>query len=177
MDHPSDLPAPQPWRNAAFIAACVATVELAIILIVGIILFGKYFSGEVDKATDPVTVAKAAVQRDQASAAATQESSGQPATKPLVPVRQTSVLVLNGNGISGEAAVAAERIRGKHYLIAGTGNAPRTDFRRSVVMYRPGFEGEAKRLAHQIGVRRVTPLDGIRARELSGAHVALIIGG
>jgi hypothetical protein len=176
MDHPSDLPAPQPWRNAAFIAACVATVELAVILIVGIILFGKYFSGEVDKATDPVTVAKAAVQRDQASAA-TQESSGKPAAKPLLPVRQTSVLILNGNGIGGAAAVAAERIRGKHYLVAGTGNAPRTDFRRSVVMYRPGFEGEAKRLAHQIGVHRVTPLDGLRARELSGAHVALIIGG
>ena len=44
-------------------------------------------------------------------------------------------------------------------------------------MYRPGFEGEARRLARDIGVRRVSPLDGIRRRDLQGAHIALILGG
>lgn len=175
MDHPSDLPAQQPWRNAAFIAATVATVELAILLVVGIIVFGKFFAGEVEKASDPVAVTQAAVEREKAAAPG--NDNGQPRAKPLLPRRQTSVIILNGNGISGAAATAADGIRSRNYLIAGTGNAPRTDFSRSVVMYRPGFEGEARRLARDIGVRRVSPLDGIRRRDLQGAHIALIIGG
>jgi hypothetical protein len=175
VDHPSDLPAQQPWRNAAFIAATVATVELAILLIVGIVVFGKFFAGEVEKASDPVAVTQAAVERENAAAAA--GNNDRPRAKPLLPRRKTSVIVLNGNGISGAAASAASDVRSRHYLITGTGNAPRTDFSRSVVMYRPGFQGEARRLARDIGVRRVSPLDGIRKRDLQGAHIALIIGG
>jgi LytR cell envelope-related transcriptional attenuator len=176
VDHLSDLRAQQPWRNAAFIAATVATVELAILLVVGIILFGKFFAGEVEKASDPVAVTQAAVEREKA--AATQgNGNGRPQAKPLLPRRQTSVIVLNGNGISGAAASTATDVRSRHYLIAGTGNAPRTNFSRSVVMYRPGFEGEARRLARDLRVRRVSPLDGIRKRDLQGAHIALIIGG
>jgi hypothetical protein len=175
VDHPSDLPAQQPWRNAAFIAATVATVELAILLVVGIVVFGKFFAGEVEKASDPVAVTQAAVEREKAAAAAS--NNGRAQAKPLLPRRKTSVIVLNGNGISGAAAGAASDVRSRHYLITGTGNAPRTDFSRSVVMYRPGFRGEARRLARDIGVRRVSPLDGIRKRDLQGAHIALIIGG
>jgi LytR cell envelope-related transcriptional attenuator len=175
VDHLSDLRAQQPWRNAAFIAATVATVELAILLVVGIILFGKFFAGEVEKASDPIAVTQAAVEREKAAAAS--NDNGQPREKPLLQRGKTSVIVLNGNGISGAAATAADGIRARNYLIAGTGNAPRTDFTRSVVMYRPGFEGEARRLARDIGVRRVSPLDGIRKRDLQGAHIALIIGG
>jgi hypothetical protein len=44
-------------------------------------------------------------------------------------------------------------------------------------MYRPGFEGEARRLARDLGIKRVAPLDGLRASELQGAHLALIVGG
>jgi len=47
VDHRTDLPAPALWRNAAFIAASVATVELLVLLVVGIWLFGKFFSDEV----------------------------------------------------------------------------------------------------------------------------------
>ena len=176
MDHLSDLPAQQPWRNAAFIAATVATVELAVLLIVGIVVFGKFFAGEVEKASDPIAVTQAAVEREQAAAPGA-TGNGQPREKPLLDRRKTSVIVLNGNGISGAAASSAESVRARHYIITGTGNAPRTDFSRSVVMYRPGFEGEARRLARDIGIRRVSPLDGIRKRDLQGAHIALIIGG
>jgi hypothetical protein len=44
-------------------------------------------------------------------------------------------------------------------------------------MFRPGFEGEARRLGKDIGIRRVTPLDGLRPRELQGAHLAFVVGG
>ena len=174
MDHSSRLPAPQPWRSAAFIAATVATVELLILLVAGIFLFGKFFADEVEKASDPAAVTRAAVERQAGSAAG---SSGGASAKALLDRRKTSVIVLNGNGVPGAAGATADRARSRHYVIAGTGNAPRTTFTRSVVMYRPGFEGEAKRLGRDLGIRHVTPLDGMRIRDLQGAHVALVVGG
>ena len=175
MDHSSRLPAPQPWRSAAFIAATVATVELLILLVAGILLFGKFFADEVEKASDPAAVARAAVERQAKAPAA--GGSGDAAVKPLLDRRKTSVLVLNGNGVAGAAATTADRVRSRHYLVAGTGNAPRTSFTHSVVMYRPGFQGEAKQLGRDLRIRRVTPLDGMRIRDLQGAHVALVVGG
>ena len=174
MDHSSRLPAPQPWRSAAFIAATVATVELLILLVAGIFVFGKFFADEVEKANDPAAVVRAAVER-QAKAPA--RSAGEAGAKPLLDRRKTSVLVLNGNGVAGAAGTTADRVRSRHYVVAGTGNAPRTTFTRSVVMYRPGFEGEAKRLGRDLRIRHVTPLDGMRIRDLQGAHVALVVGG
>jgi hypothetical protein len=150
VDHSSRIPTPQPWRSAAFIAATVATVELVILLVAGIFLFGKFFAGEVEKASDPAAVARAAVERQ------TKATAG---------------------GGSGKAAATADRVRSRHYLVAGTGNAPRTSFTHSVVMYRPGFKGEARRLGRELRIRRVTPLDGMTIRDLQGAHVALVVGG
>ena len=179
MDHRADLPAQAPWRNAAFIAATVATVELLILLIVGIWLFGKFFSDEVSKATDPTTVATAAVQRRLESSGQLPGATDQaaPDVRTVLPRNETSVLVLNGNGIGGAASEAAEQVRGNKYLIAGTGNAARTDYPRSIVMFRPGFKSEAQRLARDLGIKRVGPLDGVRVRDLQGAHVALVVGG
>ena len=174
MDHSTRLPTQQPWRSAAFVAATVAAVELAILLVIGIVLFGKFFAGEVERATDPVTVARAAVEREAKTHAA---GGGGTGAEPLLARRKTSVLVLNGNGVAGAASVAADRVRSRNYVVAGTGDAPRTSFSHSVIMYRPGFEGEAKRLGRELGVRRVAPLDGIRIRDLQGAHAALVVGG
>ena len=180
MDHRADLPATPPWRSAAFIAVTVATVELLILLVVGIWLFGKFFSDEVAKATDPTTVARVAVERElnaRGQAPQETEAAATAEAKPILARRETSVLVLNGNGISGAASEAAERVRGKNYLIAGTGNSARTDYPRSLVMYRPGYQREARRLAKDLGIRRIVPLDGMRPAELQGAHIALVIGG
>ena len=89
---------------------------------------------------------------------------------------ETAVLVLNGNGRSGAAAEAAERVRARGYVVGGTGNASRSDHTRSVVMYRAGFEAEARRFAQDLKIKVVGPLDGMAPRELMGAHVALILG-
>ncbi len=43
-------------------------------------------------------------------------------------------------------------------------------------MYRPGRRPEAKRLAAEMGVSLVGPLDGIGPRQLQGAHVAVVLG-
>jgi hypothetical protein len=175
VDHRADL-APPPWRSAAFIAATVATVEAVILIVIGIWLFGNFFSDEVSKATDPSTVARTAVERElgsQLSGAGNSKSGA----KPVLSRAETSVLVLNGNGEDGAALKASAKVRRRDYVITGTGNAKRTDYPRSIVMFRPGFEQEARRLAKDMKVRRVVPLDGMRPRELEGAHVALIIGG
>lgn len=169
-----------PWRTAAVIAAAVAAVELFILVLVGVIFGAKLLSDSAERAVISATTAgKTAATTPAAASGTTQKKTG---TAPSTPVAElsrnkTSVVVLNGNGQPGAAAVSADRLRHFHYIIAATGNAPRTDFRRSLVMYRKGYEGEAIRLAHDLHIHRVTPLDGLKLGDLQGAHVALIIGG
>jgi hypothetical protein len=43
-------------------------------------------------------------------------------------------------------------------------------------MYRRGFEGEGVRLARDLGVKIVAPLDGLRVRDLRGAHAVFVVG-
>jgi len=44
-------------------------------------------------------------------------------------------------------------------------------------MYRGGHRGEALRLARDLRIRLVSPLDGLRPRELKGARLAVVVGG
>ena len=82
------------------------------------------------------------------------------------------ITLLFGPNSSGKSTV----VQALHYLIAGTADAPRTDFSRSLIMFRPGFRGEAERLADDVRIKRVTPLDGMKSNDLGGAHVLLIVG-
>ena len=178
MDHPAQLSAPQPWRSAALVAATIAAVELFLLVVLGFAFGAKLFSREVDRVT--ATVAAPAAQATVAAETPVAQSEAPveaPAPVVILARNETSVIVLNGNGVAGAASVAAERVQRRGYIVAGTTNAPRTNFRRSLVMYRPGREGEARRLARDLKVKRVAPLDGIRIADLQGAHVALIIGG
>ena len=93
-----------------------------------------------------------------------------------LPRRKVKVVVLNGNGRRGAAASTASRVQGKGYRIGLVANAPSHDYAASLVMYRRGFEGEARRLASDLGVHVVSPLDGMRPEQLHGAHAVLILG-
>ena len=167
MDHPGSLSSSLvPWRAAALVAGAIAGIELVILVVVGLALAAEPFAEEAGRAV--------ATRAKSGSAPAVQRESG-PAS-PTLSRGETSVLVLNGNGLQGAAATSAERVRARGYLIAGTGNAARSDVRRSFVMYRPGYRGEAERLAEDLGVKRVGPLDGVRAAALQGAHVSLVVG-
>jgi len=68
-------------------------------------------------------------------------------------------------------------VRARGYSLGEVGNAKRTDYMRSVVMYRPGYRGEALRLSRDLRVRIVGPLDGLRTAQLHGSHAVVIIGG
>jgi hypothetical protein len=89
---------------------------------------------------------------------------------------QTSVLVLNGNGRSGAASDAAGKLRNFGYAISATGNAPRSDYAATVVMYRAGSRAEALRLARDVHLKVVAPLDGLKRKQLQGAQIAVLLG-
>ncbi len=180
MDHPTHLTTQDPWRATALVASGIAALELLLILVLAAVLFVGPLSGGDGKPAAaeavPAPAAKPAAQAAAKDAEKSQPTAAPAKAEPALERGETSVIVLNGNGTSGLAGEKADRVRTKGYLIAGTANAPRTDFARSVVMFRPGYEAEARRLAKDFRIPRVAPLDGVTKRDLQGAHVALIVG-
>ena len=172
MDHP--LPAPdalvRPWRTAAYIAVAIAVVELLLLLLIG----GGKLAGW---ASDRMQLA--ARERVDAPIHTTRSMTAtrKPAPAPVAkrPRSKTVVLVLNGNGRTGAAASAASRVHARGYKVGEVTNAPEL-VPRSIVMYKPGFAGEGRRLGKDLGVKLVTPLDGMRPRELGRADVVFILG-
>jgi hypothetical protein len=171
VDHP--LPVPdaliRPWRTAAYIAVAIAVTELLLLVVIG----GGALMGAL---SDRLQLA--AKERVLAPVPQTKRTARKPAQVAVakVPRSRTVVMVLNGNGRSGAAAAAASRVKSRDYKVGTVGNAPQ-QVSRSLVMYKPGFAGEGQRLAKDLGVKLVTPLDGMRARELGRAHVVFILGG
>lgn len=170
MDHP--LPASdalvRPWRTAAYAAGALAAVELLLLLVIGGGRLAGYVTERVELAAKESVVATPA----QVAPAARKKA---PPAVAKHPRSKTVVLVLNGNGRTGAAAAAASRVQSHGYRIGDVTNAPRR-VAKSIVMYRPGFAGEGKRLGRDLGVRLVTPLDGMRANALKGAHAVFILG-
>jgi hypothetical protein len=162
-------PPPFPWRTAALVAAVVATAELVVLLVVA---GGSFLAGS-DHAKAAASKPVKAVSAKQKSTAANKAPAR---TAADLPRRRVSVVVLNGNGRQGAAAAASSRITGRGYRISVVGNAPSHDYPSSLVMYRPGFAAEGKRLARDLGIRLVSPLDGMRPKQLHGAHTVVILG-
>ena len=171
MDHPIRLDrvelAVRPWRTAATVAAAIAALELVLLVVVGGALLAK-----------PAAPSKRTTAKAQAAKAVVRQLP--PVRKATVaaelPRRKVKVVVLNGNGRQGAAAELATRVSSRGYRIGLVANAPSQDYVTSLVMYRRGFEGEARRLARDLGVRMVSPLDGMRPGQLHGAHAVLILG-
>jgi hypothetical protein len=60
--------------------------------------------------------------------------------------------------------------------VLDVGNAPKTGYARTIVMYRPGFRSEALRFQHDLNLSVVAPLDGMTLAELKGAKLVEILG-
>jgi LytR cell envelope-related transcriptional attenuator len=86
------------------------------------------------------------------------------------------VLVLNGNNVQGAAATEASRLQSAGYRIGGAENAQRRNYAQSMVLYVPGWIKEARRLAHDTGIRLVAPVDGLRPAALKGSQAVVILG-
>jgi LytR cell envelope-related transcriptional attenuator len=166
VDSPLQSLEVRPWRTATLVASAVAALELVLLVVAAVALFARPLSHHVQEA---------AVRRAAAPKAASPAKPA-PARKPSLSRSETSVLVLNGNGVTGAAGAASAGLRSRGYVVAHVGDAGRTDYPTSVVMYRPGFKPEGVRLTRDLRVKVVGPLDGLRVRELMGAHVVLILG-
>jgi hypothetical protein len=161
VEHALRSPSSHPWRTIAVVVAGIATLELLALVVTATALVAK-------------PVAK------HARAAAVKRASTPTAKVPVRPLlarRLVTVTVLNGNGVAGAAADTASRVRARGYKIRKVGNAPRSGYGRSVVIYRAGFRPEALRLGRDLGIALVSPLDGLRASNLAGAKLAVVLGG
>jgi len=166
VDHAQPLPAPFPWRALAVVAVGVALIELVALLTLTLVRIAPH-SAPVHAISRPVK---------QHVHAAVVHHAPTIASVPLRPRSHVRVLVLNGNGVGGAAAAQAARLQAEGYLIGGATNAQRHDYASSMVMFVPGWAKEARRLAHDAGIRMVAPLDGLRPAQLKGSKVVLLLG-
>jgi hypothetical protein len=172
VDHPLAAPDAlvRPWRTAAYVAVGIAVFELLLLLLIGGGKLTGFVADRIELAAQQQVLAP---QKRQAAKPAIRKPASAAVAKR--PRSKTVVLVLNGNGRTGAAAAAAFRVDRRGYKVGRVTNAPR-QVPRSIVMYRPGFAGEGRRLGKDLGVRLVTPLDGMRGRQLGRAHVVFIVG-
>jgi LytR cell envelope-related transcriptional attenuator len=161
----STLPATR-WRTATLAVSLLAALELAALLAIGVAVVGKSVAHRVREAAI-----------DQVAGTAVAAKKPARAGSPQLTRADTDVLVLNGGGVSGAAAQAAEKLRRHGYLIGGVGNAPRASATgKTLVMYSGSYRPEAIRLAKDLHVRAVAPLDGIKQGSLMGAQLVLLVG-
>ena len=169
MDHPlTAFDTVRPWRTATLVAVAVAALELVLLVIVGGTLFARHATSAHATPVRAHTAARPAPARLHVT-------KSKPAALHLTR-SHVGVLILNGNGRHGAASSAAARVHGHGYPIRAVGNAQRMDYTRSIVMFRPGFEAEGRRLGRDLGIATVGPLDGLRTAQLHGAKAVLVVG-
>ena len=88
------------------------------------------------------------------------------ATPPLPEPWEIQVDVLNGTPRGNAAAGLANEIAGLAYSIGAVKNAPRSDYRETLVYYPPGAEAIAERLAGRLGVGTAALPGGDNPRRL-----------
>jgi hypothetical protein len=170
VDHVDHIPAPFPWRAVAVVAAGFALVELVALIAIGLIHLAPRATAE------PTAKAAAPAAHTPPHVNVRAVPKVKVPSVPLRPRTHVHVLVLNGNGVSGAASAEAARLQARGYRIGGATNAERHDYARSMVMFAPGWSKEARRLAHDIGVRMVAPVDGLHPSQLRGSGVVLLLG-
>jgi hypothetical protein len=170
VDAPLDRPDAliRPWRTATLVASLVAAVELVLLLVAAVLLLAKPLSHRMQAQAQSAAL--------EAPKRAIVAAAKPPAAVAKLTRDETKVFVLNGNGRSGAAAEAAGRLQAFGYRVPGTGNAPRSDYATTVVMYKPGFRGDALRLARDMHIKVVGPLDGLKPAALQGGQLAVLLG-
>jgi len=163
LDLDLDLDVIRPWRRATIAVSAVATLELIALAAIAIALLGNPLSNHLR-----ATTAAAGTPRVRTTHAV-------PAKKALLARGDTSVMVLNAGGQAGAAQAAAYQVSAHGYQLGQIGNAAGVS-PRSLIMYRPGYAAEGVRLGHDLHIRIVRPLDGMRPIQLMGSHLVLIMG-
>lgn len=172
MDAP--LPAPdaliRPWRTATLVASLVAAVELVLLVGVALVFLAKPLSHAMERHAQAAAVAP------EARHAAAIVKKAEKIALPKLMRSETGVFVLNGNGRSGAASAEASKLGALGYRVPGTGNATRQDYATTVVMFKRGYAAEGRRLAHDLHIKVVGPLDGLKPAALHGGQLAIVLG-
>ena len=166
MQHAQPISASFPWRGATLVVGAIAAVELA--ALIGI--------GAMQLAPKRASAAAAAAKPQPARPVAQAPKIAAPPAHPLRARASVHVLVLNGNRVQGAASREAALLQSAGYHVAGAENAQRHDYAQSMVLYVPGWIKEARRLAHDTGIRMVAPVDGLRPAALRGSKTVVILG-
>jgi LytR cell envelope-related transcriptional attenuator len=152
------------------VASFVAAAELVVLVVLAIVLLAKPIARTVQHHAEAAARAPA------------------PKVKPVpthrrhvvlvakVPRSKLGIVVLNGNGRSGAAATASSTLSALGYHIRSTANAKRQNYATSVVMYRRGYSAEGARLARDLHIKVVGPLDGMGVKGLDGGQLVVILG-
>jgi hypothetical protein len=165
VQHVEPIPRSFPWRATALVLGAFAAIELFALIGIGAVNLAPKHAARA--AAPKATVHRPVVHRPKAPAVP---------THPLRARTSVRVLVLNGNGVQGAASSTAARLQSSGYRIAGAQNAARHDYAQSMVMYVPGWVKEARRLAHDAGIRLVAPVDGLRPAALKGSKIVVLLG-
>ena len=161
----------RPWRTATLVASLVAAIELVLLVGAAGLLLAKPLARAVKRHAESAALAPA-----KKTAAPVVHRRVVKLAPPRLTRARTRVFVLNGNGRNGAASDAAARLAGLGYHVPATGNAERQDYATTVVMYRRGFQPEGVRLAHDLHVKVVGPLDGMKPATMHGAQLAIVLG-
>jgi LytR cell envelope-related transcriptional attenuator len=162
VEHAFEFEQIRPWRRAAIVASGIAAIELVVLLVAGALLIARPFAHHAAAAARLTPSAQTAAKR-------------KPVRPAILPRGRTRVAVLNGNGETGAAATEADAVRARGYMIGAVGNAPQPVTGPSLVMYRPGFAAEGKRLAHDTGLV-ATAIDGLKPGAVGRAQVVIVLG-
>jgi LytR cell envelope-related transcriptional attenuator len=167
-----------PWRTATLVASAVAFVELVGLIAVGATHVAHLFrhSPATARRAAVTTVAKAAPVHRHVVPVPAKDRFGPIPPHPLRPRTRVRVLVLNANGVQGAAHAEATKLGSLGYPIAGAANAPSHHYAQSMVMFVPGYLKEARRLAHDAGIRMVAPVDGLRSSALMASKLVVLLG-
>jgi hypothetical protein len=88
-----------------------------------------------------------------------------------------TVLVLNGSGVQGAARNMLPLVQAAGYNTANPDNASTSDEKTSFVMYLPDKQDVADNVAHDLGIKRRVPLDGVSVTQDTQDVDAIVIVG
>ena len=168
---------PFPWRTATLVASAIAAAELVGLIAIGGFVLAHPFRHHANPSAAAATVVHQStpVVHRVVAPIPKKDRVGPIASHPLRPRAEVRVLVLNANGIQGAAHAEAARLHELGYTIGGAANAPAHHYARSMVMFVPGYLKEARRLAYEIGIRLVAPVDGLSSSALSASRLVVLL--
>ena len=103
------------------------------------------------------------------------EGSSPPSKTGAVNPAEVTVAILNGTSVPALAAKTGDDVRANDFKV-GTLTNSRKQYQQTVVMYEPHQQRAANKVAHDLGVDPVQPIDRQTQREAGDADVVVIAG-